>query len=193
MQLTPEVVAMYKDFLVNPAKHKLDYKPISECFEKSETVTAKHILWHEYIAYLQRPLHKVIGYIIMDEVFGQCDGKDEKGSLGYHLKFVANDNSNISKMAQLKKVAVLSFNHDYGNWWIIDHKQPSEEYIIITSAKQISSLSVDDFVITQRFGENPEHNEIVRFAEHQKAQAVQRKINASSGKTDTSEPATTAP
>jgi hypothetical protein len=98
IRLTPEVIDLYKDFLVNPGKHNLSYRPITECFEKSSTVTAKHILAKQYMDYLNRPLPKVVLYIIMDQVFGQCDGLDPvtkfgdhpnaPGCLGYHLRFV---------------------------------------------------------------------------------------------------------
>lgn len=89
--LTPETVKMYKDILTEPEKNKLPYKPITDCFKKSETVTAQHVLFNEYIAYIEnRPLPKVIFYIIMQEIFGNCNGKDESGCAGWFLKFDAN-------------------------------------------------------------------------------------------------------
>ncbi|KKN15085.1 hypothetical protein LCGC14_0989600 [marine sediment metagenome] len=90
MNLNPETIGAYKELLLNPSKHKLDFKPITECFEKSDDVTAKHILAKEFIDYLNKPLPKVILYIVMNQVFGQCDGKDSSGNLGYHLKFKAD-------------------------------------------------------------------------------------------------------
>ena len=85
--LTPEVIDAYKELLLHPKENGLDFDSITDCFEKSGIVTAKHILSESYIKYIGRPIHKLVMYIIMDQVFGNCDGKDEKGDLGYHLKF----------------------------------------------------------------------------------------------------------
>lgn len=90
IQLTPEVINAYKTLITNPKEHGLEFKPLTECFEKSDLVTPKHILAKEYLDYIQKPLPKVILYIIMDEVFGICDGKAESGDLGYHLIFKVN-------------------------------------------------------------------------------------------------------
>lgn len=87
MDLNSESVNAYKTILSDPAKYEFDFKPIHECFEKSDRVTAKHILAKEYMDYIQKPIAKVFVYIIMDEIFGLCDGKDDHGNLGYHLKF----------------------------------------------------------------------------------------------------------
>jgi hypothetical protein len=86
MVLNQETVAAYKTLITEPAKHGLiDIIPVTEFFEKSEKVTAKHILAKAYMDHVARDLPKVILYIIMDEIFGICDGKDEDGLLGYHL------------------------------------------------------------------------------------------------------------
>ena len=90
MELNPQTIDAYKELLLNPSKHKLDFKPINECFEKTDRVTAKHILAKEFITYLKKPLPKVILYIVMDQVFGQCNGKDSNGDLGYYLKLNTN-------------------------------------------------------------------------------------------------------
>lgn len=86
MNLTPALVANFKKVIMDPAANDLPFKPMKEYFQKSETVTAKHILAQEYMKIVNIP--KLILYIIMDEEFGQCDGKDESGALGYHLSFV---------------------------------------------------------------------------------------------------------
>lgn len=85
MNLTPALVASFKEAILDPSAHDLPFKPLKEYFQKSETVTAKHILAQEYMKIVNIP--KIVLYIIMDEEFGQCDGKDEKGALGYHLVF----------------------------------------------------------------------------------------------------------
>ena len=92
MILNEQTIGAYKELLTNPFKHGLTFKPITECFEKSEKVTAKHILAKEFTDYLDKPLPKVIFYIVMNQLFGQCDGKDENGNLGYHLRFTAPTN-----------------------------------------------------------------------------------------------------
>lgn len=86
MELNQESIAAYKELITNPAKHGLkDITPLTEFFEKSDKVTAKHILAKAYMDHVARDLPKVILYIVMDEIFGICDGKDEDGLLGYHL------------------------------------------------------------------------------------------------------------
>lgn len=87
MKITPEVIAAYKELVLNPQKNGLPIDSLTDCFEKSDTVTAKHLLAESYINHINKPLPKIILYIIMDDVFGQCDGKDENKDLGYHLKF----------------------------------------------------------------------------------------------------------
>lgn len=87
MELNPQVIDAYKQILSNPSEHGFDFKPIKDCFEKSEKVTAKHILFNQFIEYIKKPLPKLIFYILMDEIFGVCNGKDESGNLGYHLQF----------------------------------------------------------------------------------------------------------
>lgn len=89
MELSKESVDAYKELLENPEKYGLEFRPLKECFESSDQVTPKHILFEQYIEYLQKPLPKVIFYIIMDEVYGNLIGrKDEKPKdLGYKLTF----------------------------------------------------------------------------------------------------------
>lgn len=89
MELNPQVIDAYKQILLEPSKYGFDFTPLKECFEKSEVVTAKHILFQQYGEYIDKPLPKVIFYIIMDEVFGFCNSKDEKGDLGYNLKLTS--------------------------------------------------------------------------------------------------------
>lgn len=87
MKINPETINAYTELLLNPSKHGLDFIPLTDCFKKSDTVTAKHVLAKQFIEYLGKPLPKVVLYIIMDNVFGQCDGKDPEGHLGYYLEF----------------------------------------------------------------------------------------------------------
>lgn len=98
--LTSETVALFRKFVEHPEECEgCDYKPIRECFEKSDTCTPQHILFNEYIAYLKRPLPKVFFYIIMDEIYPELKGKAEGkydadgnhiggGEIGFYLKCV---------------------------------------------------------------------------------------------------------
>lgn len=90
MILTPQAVDAYKQCLTNPNEHGIsDFKPLAECFEECEQVTPKHILFESYVAYLGRPLPKVIFYIIMDELYRHLIAKDEATKdLGYRLKLI---------------------------------------------------------------------------------------------------------
>jgi len=87
MNLTPDAVNAFQSLLTEPKQHALPFESITDLFVKSDICTAKHILAKQYMEYLQRHVPKVILYIIMDNVFGQCNGKDAEGSLGYYLEF----------------------------------------------------------------------------------------------------------
>lgn len=98
--LTPKTVAMFRKFVEHPEEFKgCNYKPIQECFEKSDLCTPKHILFNQYIAYLRRPLPKVFFYIIMDDIYPEMRGKapykyNDKGEVtgggeyGFYLKCI---------------------------------------------------------------------------------------------------------
>lgn len=93
IQLTPGHVSAYKEILTNPEKNGFDFRPITECFIESETVTPKHELFNVYIDYLQKPLPKVMFYIIMDDLYGNLAGQainaeGKPGCLGYKLEFI---------------------------------------------------------------------------------------------------------
>lgn len=91
MILSQEAVSAYKELLSNPQNNNLPIKPITEVIVKSETVTAQHNLFNDFALYLKSnlpnaDLPKVIFYILLQEIFGNCTGKDETGAAGYHLK-----------------------------------------------------------------------------------------------------------
>ena len=98
--LTPQTVALFRKFVEHPEECEgCNFKPIRECFEKSDICTPQHILFNEYIAYLKRPLPKVFFYIIMDEIYHELKGKAESkydadgnhiggGEIGFYLKCV---------------------------------------------------------------------------------------------------------
>jgi hypothetical protein len=86
MQLTPETINAYKTILTDPASYKMDFKPIAECFIHSDITTPKHILFEQYASYINKPLPKLIFYIIMDEMYKDVVGKAPDGCLGFFLK-----------------------------------------------------------------------------------------------------------
>lgn len=93
IQLTPGHVAAYKELLTNLEKNGFNFRPITECFKEIETVTPKHELFNVYIDYLNKPLPKVMFYIIMDELYGHLIGQainaeGKPGNLGYKLEFI---------------------------------------------------------------------------------------------------------
>jgi hypothetical protein len=91
--LNEESIAAYKELMTNPTVHGLDMKPLKDCFRETENVTPKHILYEQYIELIQKPLPKVMFYIIMDEVYGNLIGKEvlengKHGCLGYKLEII---------------------------------------------------------------------------------------------------------
>lgn len=84
MNLTPETVAIYEDLLDNPGKYNCSYKPLKDCFVSCDEAIAKHILFKQYKDYLQKPLPKVMFYIIMDKRYQISLAPD--GNLGYNVK-----------------------------------------------------------------------------------------------------------
>lgn len=93
MQLNIATINQYKDFLENPQKYECNYKPIKECFAPSKYVTPQDKLYELYVAHIDKPLPKVVFYIIMQELYDEYRGKapyDEKtkkgGELGYYLR-----------------------------------------------------------------------------------------------------------
>lgn len=86
MILSEETVALFTDWLTNPAAHNSKLPALADCFITSETGTPKHILYTEYLKYIDRvPEHlpKVFFYIIMDNLYSQI--KCQSGELGYPL------------------------------------------------------------------------------------------------------------
>jgi hypothetical protein len=84
--MSPLLIEMMRNSLVDPKGNQQDFDPFHECFEKSDIVTAKHILAQQYLKKINRPnIPKLILYIIMDKELGICNGKDDSGNLGYFL------------------------------------------------------------------------------------------------------------
>lgn len=84
MELNPESIAAYKKALTQPKENGLDIPPLDECFEAFEEGTAKHILYEQYIAKVNKPIPKIFFYIVMDELYPITKCPD--GNLGYKLK-----------------------------------------------------------------------------------------------------------
>lgn len=86
--ISRETVSAYTTLVTKPKENGFEFAPITDCFQKSDQVTASHELFNQYIEYIQKPLPKPMFYIIMIDLFGQPSGKDQKGNAGYHLQFL---------------------------------------------------------------------------------------------------------
>jgi len=85
IELNTASVNAYKTIMEGPLAYGFDFRPLSECFEPSEVATPKHILFKEYVEYIQKPLPKVMFYIVMDGLYPVV--KASSGEFGYKLKF----------------------------------------------------------------------------------------------------------
>ena len=88
--LTPSIIGRFTDFLVNPEKWDCTYKPLKACFVEGDHYEPQHLLYRQYVDYIQKPLPKVIFYIIMQEQFPEYRGTDDRpgmsGDIGYKLR-----------------------------------------------------------------------------------------------------------
>ncbi len=96
MTLTPEAVEAYLHIMENPAEYNFDFKPLSQLLVKSDKITAQHILYREYIDCIQNSnIPKVIFYIILQDKYGACHGKDDAGCFGYYLTVQKDANKEL--------------------------------------------------------------------------------------------------
>lgn len=86
IRLTPEAVDAYTKILVSPADYGMPFKPIGEILIESDVAIPAHILFKEFIDVIQKPLPKVMFYIIMDNLFAHTRSKAPNGDMGYKLK-----------------------------------------------------------------------------------------------------------
>lgn len=95
--LTQQTIDLYTDFLVNPEKYNCDYRPLKECFKIVEKITPQDELYKQYVSYINKPLPKLVFYIIMRDMYPTLFGADMykddsgeliRGNLGYRLEFV---------------------------------------------------------------------------------------------------------
>jgi len=87
MILNEQSVNAFTELLTNPEKNNMPFKAIKDCFVKSDKVTALHTLAAAYMEHVGPNLPKFMCYIVMDNVFGHVNGKDENGNAGYYLEF----------------------------------------------------------------------------------------------------------
>ena len=78
-----ETVAVAKEILLS-GKY---FKPFDQLFIFSETVTAKHELYGQFVANTGCKIPKIFIYIVMDDLFGVAQEKDINNNLGYKLMF----------------------------------------------------------------------------------------------------------
>jgi len=86
MIITPAAVAAFKECITHPSNHGLSITPITDFFIPGEVVIPKHILARAYMDHINKPIPKLVLYIIMDEIYGVCTEKAADGCLGYRLK-----------------------------------------------------------------------------------------------------------
>ncbi len=66
--LNEETVDAYRQ-LTGDLANEMGIKPMIECFEPSEEEISRQILFEQYIDFIQKPLPKVMFYILMQERF----------------------------------------------------------------------------------------------------------------------------
>lgn len=59
---------------------------LDKYFEPNDTVTAQHTLYDQFVEQYGRVVTKFEMYICFGTGWGNCTGKDEKGSAGYHMR-----------------------------------------------------------------------------------------------------------
>ncbi len=70
--VTPETVAIASEILIDGQMTDFNgnkVPPFEHCFELSETVTAKHILWESFVDKTGCRIPKLFGYLVMDKVW----------------------------------------------------------------------------------------------------------------------------
>jgi hypothetical protein len=86
MELNQETVAAHLELMTKPKQYGLPFRPLEECFEPSELVTAQHVLYQFYAS--ENPnCSKVFFYIILQEIYGPAHLLDAGGDLGYPMKY----------------------------------------------------------------------------------------------------------
>lgn len=69
----------------------MDFRPVNDCFEKSDTIRAQHLLYEDF-KQERTDINKFIFYLwLQDNPLEAKRGKDEKGNLGYGLKYIPNE------------------------------------------------------------------------------------------------------
>lgn len=88
LQITEETIEIAREILVEGKLNGINGKvpEFEKCFDVEKSVTAKHILWGDFVKATGCQIPKVFGYMVMDKVFGMCTGKDLQGYAGYNLK-----------------------------------------------------------------------------------------------------------
>lgn len=86
IQLNEATVDAHFELMTKPQKYNLDFRPLEDCFEESETVTAQHILFKDYATEIPM-CPKIFFYLVMEKVYGPAREIDAQGNLGFKLHF----------------------------------------------------------------------------------------------------------
>ena len=70
-----------------------EFRPITECFEKSDVIRAQHLLWEDFkkerTDVKGNRMYKMVFYVALSENnWGAKIGKDVDGSFGYGLRYI---------------------------------------------------------------------------------------------------------
>lgn len=97
-------------------EQKQSEKALNIYFEASETVTAQHVLYNEFIALYPNMCSKFQMYTLFLQGWGNPTGKDTDGNLGYHKKLkpkVPLQGNSFSKSTpKSTSVAKISYDAD---------------------------------------------------------------------------------
>ena len=87
MKVTGEIISRYLKMLNNPIDYAFNFKPITECFEKSEEITPTEDLRKQYSAYTKLEINQVLFFGVLKDLFPNDIAEDQNGNLGFRLAF----------------------------------------------------------------------------------------------------------
>jgi hypothetical protein len=87
--MTQEDIEAVIAVLLDPKAYNLELPAVTEVFEACEEVTAKHLVYAQYLIKMDRAesqIPKLCFYIMMDRIYTPSKGAD--GYLGYAVKLI---------------------------------------------------------------------------------------------------------
>lgn len=71
-----------------------EQEALNKYFEDSENVTAQHVLYKNFVDQYGMIVNKFMMYVLFDTAWGNCTGKAEDGSAGYHKRVKLKEANN---------------------------------------------------------------------------------------------------